>query len=207
MKYLLFALVIFFSIPALAETYKWEDNNGMHFTDNLTSVPKKYRKHAAAEARGDITNDGPEAAPIDNSNRKKLAAHEAREQAAQDAVDRAREALAKIPPLRTSADFGGDGSNSSKDNAAFIKAREHNANVTRERDFRLRQLTLALKNRDGQTQEPDTISADLDAEKRERKERAAENSRKMKDLQLEQRLEQRQRDIQDKIDRINRKLQ
>ncbi len=29
-----------------AETYKWEDANGMHFTDNPTSIPEKYRAKA-----------------------------------------------------------------------------------------------------------------------------------------------------------------
>jgi hypothetical protein len=28
----------------LAETYKWEDNQGMHFTDNPESIPLKYRE-------------------------------------------------------------------------------------------------------------------------------------------------------------------
>lgn len=36
-----------------AETYKWEDKDGMHFTDNPQSIPPKYRDKAIANARGD----------------------------------------------------------------------------------------------------------------------------------------------------------
>jgi hypothetical protein len=35
---------------ANAETYKWEDASGVHFTDNLSSVPEKYREKHAPEA-------------------------------------------------------------------------------------------------------------------------------------------------------------
>ena len=39
-------LILFslFASVASAETYKWEDANGIHFTDNASSVPEKYRE-------------------------------------------------------------------------------------------------------------------------------------------------------------------
>ncbi|MBJ6799329.1 DUF4124 domain-containing protein [Geomonas propionica] len=198
-----FVLCMLAAVPALAETYKWEDSNGVHFTDNLNSVPKKYRKQAAAEARGDV------AIPLEESHQAasswKTSENRDRRQSKEDAVERAREAVASIPALRTSADFGGDGSNSAKDNAAAIKAAQHNANVIRDRDFKLRQLALALKERDGQSPEADTILSELNAEKQERKLRAVENNQNMKSLQMEQRLDRRHREMQDKLDRIDRK--
>jgi len=36
-----------------AETYKWEDANGMHFTDNASSIPEKFREKVLDEARKD----------------------------------------------------------------------------------------------------------------------------------------------------------
>lgn len=32
-----------------AEIYKWEDANGMHFTDNAASIPEKYREKVLSE--------------------------------------------------------------------------------------------------------------------------------------------------------------
>lgn len=52
MKYLLVVILIFSTTFASAETYKWEDKNGMHFTDNPSNVPQKYRDKAIAEAKG-----------------------------------------------------------------------------------------------------------------------------------------------------------
>ena len=37
--------LILFALPAIAETYTWEDDQGtVNFTEDLGSVPKKYRK-------------------------------------------------------------------------------------------------------------------------------------------------------------------
>lgn len=43
---LLFMLV---STVAFGEVYKWQDENGMHFTDNPLSIPKKHRDKVFAE--------------------------------------------------------------------------------------------------------------------------------------------------------------
>lgn len=37
-------LLALFSSVTNAEMYKWEDANGVHFTDNASSVPEKYRE-------------------------------------------------------------------------------------------------------------------------------------------------------------------
>ena len=37
--------MVFFALPAIAETYTWEDDQGtVNFTEDLGNVPKKYRK-------------------------------------------------------------------------------------------------------------------------------------------------------------------
>ncbi len=36
-------LVMAFSTLCFAETFSWEDENGLHFTDNYNSIPPKYR--------------------------------------------------------------------------------------------------------------------------------------------------------------------
>ncbi|HKZ17154.1 MAG TPA: DUF4124 domain-containing protein, partial [Geobacteraceae bacterium] len=36
---------------ACAETYKWEDADGVHFTDNANSIPEQYRATVIEEAR------------------------------------------------------------------------------------------------------------------------------------------------------------
>jgi len=36
-----------------AETYKWEDANGVHYSDNASSVPEKYRAKVLEETRAE----------------------------------------------------------------------------------------------------------------------------------------------------------
>jgi len=73
--YTLFLIV--FCATSLADTYKWEDKSGVHFTDNPNAIPKKYRNRAIAEARGDITtSDSSVSDDVDRRNkwvRKKAA--------------------------------------------------------------------------------------------------------------------------------------
>jgi cation transport ATPase len=40
--------------------YKWEDANGMHYTDSPGSVPEKYREKVYAETREQIKNSTPQ---------------------------------------------------------------------------------------------------------------------------------------------------
>lgn len=48
---LVIALCMLITVPALAhaEVYKWQDADGMHFTDNPSSVPEKYREKVYSE--------------------------------------------------------------------------------------------------------------------------------------------------------------
>ncbi|MBJ6799869.1 DUF4124 domain-containing protein [Geomonas propionica] len=185
----LLGICIIFVPVAYGETYKWEDEKGTHFTDNLSSVPKKYRKNAAAEVREDISSTQFEL--DEQTEHLKTKAKVETKRTAQEAVDRARRELSKIPPLKTAEDFGGNGSNSAKDNAAFIKAREYNAKIVRDREFKLRELALALRDRDGRSQEAESILADIEADRRERREREADNRRNLNNFMMEQRLNQR----------------
>ena len=45
--------VIFATTAAYGEVYKWEDSNGMHFTDNALSIPQKYREKVLEKTRQD----------------------------------------------------------------------------------------------------------------------------------------------------------
>jgi hypothetical protein len=56
----LYTLVLFASV-ASAEVYKWQDENGMHFTDSPSSVPEKYREKVFDAAREQIRNATPQA--------------------------------------------------------------------------------------------------------------------------------------------------
>ena len=44
---------------ASAEVYRWEDENGMNFTDDPASVPEKYREKVSAEATEQIKDPAP----------------------------------------------------------------------------------------------------------------------------------------------------
>jgi Domain of unknown function (DUF4124) len=94
--FLVVITMVFFAVPALAETYTWKDDQGtVNFADDLGKVPKKYRKKAriigeeepaAAEApegkeqpavqqqteggRGQAPQAGKEAAPAAKVNKK-----------------------------------------------------------------------------------------------------------------------------------------
>jgi len=48
-------VLVLLASAAFCETYTWEDQNGINFTDDLGKVPKKYRSKAIAEARKDST--------------------------------------------------------------------------------------------------------------------------------------------------------
>jgi len=56
----LYTLVLFTSV-ASAEVYKWQDENGMHFTDSPSSVPEKYREKVFDATREQIRNVTPQA--------------------------------------------------------------------------------------------------------------------------------------------------
>lgn len=51
---ILTTFLVLLASAAYCDTYKWEDKNGVHFTDNPESIPKKYKSKSIAEAREDI---------------------------------------------------------------------------------------------------------------------------------------------------------
>jgi hypothetical protein len=63
--------LVLLASAAFCDTYKWEDKNGVHFTDNLESIPKKYKSKSIAEAREDIKGvSTPEIDATSTSNSK-----------------------------------------------------------------------------------------------------------------------------------------
>jgi hypothetical protein len=48
---LIVMLLLLFASVACAETYKWEDGNGVHYTDNANSIPEQLRTRVIEEAR------------------------------------------------------------------------------------------------------------------------------------------------------------
>jgi hypothetical protein len=53
-------MLILLTSVASAEVYKWEDANGMHYTDSPGSVPEKYREKVYEETREQIRNSKPQ---------------------------------------------------------------------------------------------------------------------------------------------------
>jgi hypothetical protein len=53
-------ILICSSSIVLGETYKWEDANGVHITDNASSIPEKYREKALAKARVGVAAPSPQ---------------------------------------------------------------------------------------------------------------------------------------------------
>ena len=67
------AFLVLFAIPVEALTYKWVDNEGTHYTDDLGNIPQKYRKKATVVgAEEDATSPEGEAkeAPKPAANTK-----------------------------------------------------------------------------------------------------------------------------------------
>lgn len=105
------ASLLLFLSPASsgADIYRWEDNQGtVHFTDDATTIPAKYRKNATPllrEAPSVISPEGPSPSPGGDQAREsgpsggKLSAEEAaapEAAAAEDLASRVEEQKAKI---------------------------------------------------------------------------------------------------------------
>jgi hypothetical protein len=56
LKVIILLASLFIAIPVAAETYSWEDKNGVHFVDDLSKVPKKYRNKVTE--RGEMSGTG-----------------------------------------------------------------------------------------------------------------------------------------------------
>jgi hypothetical protein len=75
-----------------AETYKWEDANGVHFTDNADSIPMQYRANALGTVRPDITTSAPRIQQQKILNEERIK-QEQNAQAARERAQIATEAL------------------------------------------------------------------------------------------------------------------
>jgi hypothetical protein len=49
-------MIVLVSSVSSAETYKWEDANGVHYSDNAASVPEKYRDKVFEKTRAESKN-------------------------------------------------------------------------------------------------------------------------------------------------------
>jgi len=66
---IIFLLVTFAATAAYGEVYQWQDENGMHFTDNAFSIPQKYREKVLRETRQDgQTQRSSQPIPLTNNN-------------------------------------------------------------------------------------------------------------------------------------------
>src|SRR5689334_15848558 len=96
---------------SLAETYKWEDDQGVHFTENANSIPQKYRAKALADARGDITTTDPSIRQqVERANReaKARAAQERVEESRQSALKEKRELAEKLAKTNCTGTIPGE---------------------------------------------------------------------------------------------------
>jgi len=59
--FIFFYMLVFITSVASAEVYKWQDENGIHYTDSPASVPDKYRDKVFAETSEQIKNASPPA--------------------------------------------------------------------------------------------------------------------------------------------------
>ena len=65
---IIFLLLVMFAIPAEALTYKWVDNEGTHYTEDLGNVPQKYRKKVKIVGEEeDVTSPEPAAEQKDKA--------------------------------------------------------------------------------------------------------------------------------------------
>ena len=79
---IIFLLLVMFAIPAEALTYKWVDNEGTHYTDDLGNVPQKFRKKVKIVGEEeDVTSPEPGASkPSSKPEQKAKAKGETSEQ-------------------------------------------------------------------------------------------------------------------------------
>jgi hypothetical protein len=68
MRHLLPSMIfVLIASVAFCDTYTWEDQNGINFTDDLAKVPLNYRRKAISEAREDISGSRPPVTTLEQS--------------------------------------------------------------------------------------------------------------------------------------------
>jgi hypothetical protein len=77
-------LLALFAPVASAEIYRWEDENAMNFTDDLASVPEKYREKVSDESARQARNTVPQAESAETRRTRPVVARENQIAAYQD---------------------------------------------------------------------------------------------------------------------------
>jgi cobalamin biosynthesis Mg chelatase CobN len=80
---------------ASAEVYRWEDENGMNFTDDPASVPEKYREKVPAETTEQIENPTPQIRVEATRRKMPVVTQENQIAAYQDDLEQQRQATAE----------------------------------------------------------------------------------------------------------------
>jgi hypothetical protein len=71
MKKMIVLMIALFTVStAWAETYSWEDKDGMHFTDNPASVPKKHREKVFKNVKKEYPSLEDTLTRIENNQKK-----------------------------------------------------------------------------------------------------------------------------------------
>ncbi|MEA5115644.1 MAG: DUF4124 domain-containing protein [Geobacteraceae bacterium] len=101
----LVGLVVLFASSALAETYTWVDSSGtVNFSDDLSQVPRKYRKKV--KTRGDMGPGMPVAEETPASNEKAEVAKD-NEKGSAGKSDKAAKSDKSTKPDKKDALYGG----------------------------------------------------------------------------------------------------
>ena len=88
---------------ASAEVYRWDDENGMNFTDDPASVPEKYREKVSSEATGQIKNPAPQVRVEATRRKIPVVTQENQIAAYQDDLERQRRATGAIRQIQSRA--------------------------------------------------------------------------------------------------------
>ena len=86
---------------ASAEIYRWEDENGINFTDDPSSVPEKYREKVSSEATEQIKDPAPQVGVEPTRRKLPVVTQENRIAAYQDDLERQRRPMAETRQNQT----------------------------------------------------------------------------------------------------------
>ncbi len=99
---IIYLLVLFASV-ASAEVYRWEDENGINFTDDPASAPEKYREKVVSEATGQIKDPVPQVRVEATWRKIPVVPQENQIAAYQDDLDQQRRATGAIRQMQSKA--------------------------------------------------------------------------------------------------------
>ncbi|MDR3579619.1 MAG: PLDc N-terminal domain-containing protein [Oryzomonas sp.] len=93
-------LLVLLAPVASAEVYRWEDENGINFTDDPASVPEKYREKVASETMGQIKEPAPHVRVEATRRKIPVVTQEKQIAAYQDGLERQRPATGAIRQIQ-----------------------------------------------------------------------------------------------------------